>query len=102
MIRWNHPGGHASGIAQLLEHLEIERLHVKWDCLWDAAEATELAVVLMARMDLTVVPVSHNCAWPPKHNPQPALSRVRYERYRHCNPEWSSGVAAENNVDRND
>ncbi len=38
MIRWNHPGGHTSGKAQLLEHLEIERLHGKWNCLWDATK----------------------------------------------------------------
>jgi hypothetical protein len=62
VIRWNHPGGHTSGIEQLLEHPEVERLHGKWTCLSDAAEATGLAVVLMGRMDLTVVPVSHNCA----------------------------------------
>jgi hypothetical protein len=49
--------------AQLFECQELERLHGKWNSLWDAAEATGLAVVLMARIDLILCWVSHNCAW---------------------------------------
>jgi hypothetical protein len=47
------PCGHTSGKAQLLEHQEIEKVTREIKLSLGAAEATELVVVLMARMDLT-------------------------------------------------
>jgi hypothetical protein len=44
-----------TSFAQLFECQELERLHGKCNSLWDAAEATGLEVVLMARIDLIFV-----------------------------------------------